>query len=394
MRILQVIPYLSPSALFGGSQRVVYNISRALSKRGHDVVIYTSNMMSPYRKLNVENEEIDGVNVIRFKNISTIASRTLRLIITPEMIPWVKRDVQKFDVAHLHEFRNFQHFVIYYYARKEDVPYLVQAHGTLSWPGTIEKLKRIGDIALCNRLLRAASKVVASARVEAEQYKERGVAPDKIEIIPNGIDLSEFNTLPPRGTFRKRYGISKNTKLVLYLGRIIKVKGIDFLIRAFHRLRKKMQDVKLVIVGPDDGYLNVCKRLIEVLGIEQHVLFTGPLYGREKLEAYNDVDVYVLPSIYEIFSITVLEAYACSKPVIATRVGDLPDRVIHGKTGLLVEPSNVEELSEALLYLLTDRKIAEEISYNARRVILPKFSMETVTHKLEKLYEKVVEMSA
>lgn len=394
MKILQVIPYLSSSALFGGSQRVAYNISRALSDRGHDVVIYTSNMMNPYCRLNADNEEINGVRVVRFRNISSITSKTIRLFITPEMIPWVKKKIQKFDVAHLHEFRNFQHFVVHYYARKEDVPYLVQAHGTLSWPGTIEKLKRVYDIAVCDRVLRAASKVVASGRVEAEQYRERGIAENKIEVIPNGIDLSEFDAFPPQGAFRKKYGIREDTKLVLYLGRIIRVKGIDYLIRAFDRARKKLYNVKLVIVGPDDGYLGVCKNLVKALGIERKVLFTGPLYRKEKLEVFNDIDVFVLPSTYEIFPITILEAHACSKPVITTRVGDLPNLVIQGKTGLLVEPSNVEELSDALLQILTNRKIAEEISQNARRLVLPKFSMETVALKLEKLYEKVVEMNA
>jgi len=94
-------------------------------------------------------------------------------------------------------------------------------------------------------------------------------------------------------------------------------------------------------VGPDDGYLGELKALVKALRIEDKVLITGPLYGEDKLEAYVDADVYVLPSRYEIWGITVLEAYACGKPVITSKVGGLKDLVLSKVTGLLSDPGNI-----------------------------------------------------
>lgn len=113
----------------------------------------------------------------------------------------------------------------------------------------------------------------ALSKKEVEQYKAMGVPDDKITVIPNGIDLSEYEDLPPRGKFRAKYGISEDRKIILYLGRIHKIKGIDFLIEAYANLVKnKFNDALLVIAGPDDGCLRKLQALIKALRIEDNVL--------------------------------------------------------------------------------------------------------------------------
>jgi glycosyltransferase involved in cell wall biosynthesis len=245
------------------------------------------------------------------------------------------------------------------------------------------------DVVFGYRLLRDASKVIALTEIEAEEYVQAGVPRSKIAIIPNGIDLSEYADLPPKGCFKKRFGIKGDEKIVLFLARIHKIKGVDILVRAFADVIKKLDDVRLVVVGPDDGYLGELESLIRALKIEDKVLIVGALYGRDKLEAYVDADLYVLFSRYETFPMTVLEAYACGKPVIASMVGGLNDLVVDGVTGFLVKPGDVKQLACSILSLLDGNCRAEEMGLRGKQFVKENFTIEKVTADLEKVYGEV-----
>ncbi|GAJ22860.1 unnamed protein product, partial [marine sediment metagenome] len=169
-------------------------------------------------------------------------------------------------------------------------------------------------------------------------------------------------------------GLGDDQRIILFLGRIHKIKGLDLLAKAFADLPKPLDNIKLVIVGPDDGYLSSLKKLVTDLGINDKVLFTGPLYGQEKLKAYVDADVYVLPSFYEIFGITVLEALACGTPVIVTNRCGIAD-AINGQAGLVV-PYDKEQLQHALLHLLGDDKMRSQFSEKGKSLVREKFNWE------------------
>jgi glycosyltransferase involved in cell wall biosynthesis len=225
--------------------------------------------------------------------------------------------------------------------------------------------------------------------MEAEQYKNIGVPEEKIEIIPNGIDMSQYADQPSKGSFKKKFSIKDNGKIVLYLGRIHRIKGIDILVEAFANVLKKLENVKLVVVGPDDGFLGELKQLIKALKVEDDVIMPGPLYGREKLEAYVDADFYVLPSRYETFPMTVLEAVACGKPVILTEKCGVAE-YFRNKVGLVVKPDS-KHLEEALLELLLNREKRAIFEKNSKTVI-EKFTISQIASKLEKVYEELSTM--
>jgi len=236
-------------------------------------------------------------------------------------------------------------------------------------------------------VLKDASRVIAVTRTEAEQYKSMGVSEDKIEIIPLGIDLSVFDSLPERGEFRRKYGLGNDQRIILYLGRIHKIKGLDLLAKAFADLSQASNNIKLVIVGPDNGYLPSLKKLITDLEISDKVLLTGPLYGQEKLKAYVDADVYVLPSYYEIFSVTVLEACACGTPVIVTDRCGLAD-VISGQAGLVV-PYDKEQLSNTILHMLSDDKMRRDFSEKGKLLVRQKFNCDKMAEQVERVYNGI-----
>jgi len=172
---------------------------------------------------------------------------------------------------------------------------------------------------------------------------------------------------------------------VLFLGRIHKIKGIDILVKAFAKLIDKLDGVRLVIVGPDDGYLGELEALIKALKIEDSVLISGPLYGRDKLEAYVDAYVYVLPSRYETFPMSILEAVACGTPLILTENCGIAE-YFRDKAGLVVKTDS-HSLQEALLEMLMDREKQKTFRENCKTVI-QKFNISETVSKLEKVYEK------
>ncbi len=384
MKILQITPTFIPSR-FGGVS-LFYDLSKNLVSRGHEVVVFTTDIEDRYSRLSdvQGGRDIDGIKVYYFRNISNSLATKYRLAIPRGMPGAVKREISNFDIIHLHNVRTFQNIIIHRYAKKYDIPYVLQAQGSLITFFYKKWQKKFFDVIWGYGILKDAARLVALTQIEAKQYRTMGISEDKIEIIPIGIDLSKFSNLPARGEFRAKYGFSASQRIILYLGRIHKIKGLDLLVKAFTDLSKPLNDVKLVIVGPDDGYLPSLKKLIADLEINAKVLFTGPLYGREKLMAYVDADVYVLPSIYETFPVTVLEAWACGTPVVVTDRCGIAE-VIDGQAGLAV-PYDKEQLRQALLHMLRSDKLRREFSEKGKSLVCKQFSWSKITEKLERIY--------
>ncbi len=378
MNILEVIPYFAP--IHGGSAEASYQLSKELSRRQHQVTIYTSD-----NKLGLEY--INSIPDVKVRAFKTWLS-WMNFYVTPGMITQIREELKSFNAVHLHNYRTFQNNVAHYFCRKSGIPYVLQAHGSLARIISRKSLKYTYDSIWGRRLLRDASKVIAVTEFEAEQYKDNGVAENKIVIIPHGISHEEFSNLPQKGKFRSTSGISDDEKVILWLGRIDRTKGLDILIQAFSELAGTLPHIRLVITGPDDGYLTALRQLINIQKIDKSVIFTGPLYGRDKLTAYVDADVFVLPSYYEIFGITVLEALACGTPVVVTDRCGIAETV-RGKAGLVIS-YDVGQLKNALLQVLENDVLRDDYSKKGKKLVLEKFDWKRVTQQIEKLYEEVL----
>ncbi|MFC1904249.1 glycosyltransferase [Chloroflexota bacterium] len=378
MNILQVTAFFSP--VHGGSAEVPYHLSKGLAKRGHQVTVYTSDSkLSPDYVNNLPAAKIHA-----FKTWLCVA----KFYITPGIIRNAKKNIRRFDIIHMHNFRTFQNIVMHHYAKKYGIPYVLQAHGSFATFFQKGLLKKLFDAFWGYDLLKDAARVLAVTKAEAQQYKEITLSQDEIDIIPYGIDLSEFDNLPQRGEFRKKYNLSSDQKVILYLGRIDKVKGLDLLAQAFTQVLNDLKKVILVIAGPDYGYRTTLIHLTKALEIEGKVIFTGPLYGRNKLEAYVDADVYVLPSSYEILGITVLEALACGTPVIVTNRCGIAETV-NGQAGLVV-PYNQEQLQTELFRILLDTKLRRMLGERGKLLVREKFDWDKIVEQVESVYQKAL----
>lgn len=233
MNILQVVSYFPPAYAFGGPAKVVHLISKELVKRGHNVTVYTTDAMSPTKRLNVPRiANVDGIQVHYMRNVSQIPIRMSNLFICPELFRASKLEVETFDIIHLHEFTTFQNVVVSGYAKKYCVPYILQGHGTIPIIGRKAR-KLVFNTLFGRKLLMGATKAIALSPSEELDFKAAGYPSDKIVVIPNGIDLSEYEYLPERGCFRKKFAIDDKDRVILYLGRIHKIKGIDILGKSF-----------------------------------------------------------------------------------------------------------------------------------------------------------------
>lgn len=390
MKILQVTNFFKPSWESGGPARVAYEISKKLIERGHEVTVYTTDGFKS--RLNVKTNksiEIDGMKTYYFRNLSSYLSREMVLPI-PYYLPMVvRREIMDFDVIHIHEYRTVLAIVIRYYAKKYGIPYVLQAHGSLPIIIKRQRLKKIFDILFGYRILRDASKVIAVSEAEVKQYKQMSINDDKIVVVPDGIDVEAFRDLPTHEKFREKYDI-KEDHMILFLGRIHKRKGIDFLIKSFSELTREMSDVVLVIIGPDDRYKVEVEKSIKTLNLGNRVKLIGYVDEKDKLSAYVDADVLVYPAIFEIFGLVPFEAIMCGTPVIVTDDCGCGEFVEKGDGGYLVKYGDVNDLKENMKYVIENPEEGKETVKRGKKYINENLTYDKVVRKIEMVYKGVI----
>ncbi len=248
--------------------------------------------------------------------------------------------------------------------------------------------KQVFTYFLGRYILRDVSIAIVLTREEKKQLLLMGLEPDKVRVIPNGVNLLEFADPPKKGTFREKHFIGSDERIILFLGRITREKGLDLLVSAFSKLLEQLRGLRLVIAGPGDlDYLASLKKLTVTKKIEDRVLFAGLLTEKEKLSAYIDADVFVLPSHFEGLSFTVLEACASGVPVVITHHCNIPE-VADYEAGFVVG-RNGEEIQNAVFTILSDERIKRELGSNGRRMVQEKFTLSKVVEQLEELYREV-----
>ena len=330
--------------------------------------------------------DVDGIKVFYFKNVSNGIKNKLTIDTPVSLINYLKKTIDKFDIIHIHEHRHSLAIATHRYAQKNNIPYVLQAHGSVLPFFQKEKLKEIFDKFWGFDILHDASRVFALTEVEKEQYLKMGVREDKIEIVPLGINLDEYQTLPSKGKFKSKYNLNDTDKLILFLGRIHKIKGLDLLIKSFNRVSN--DNVKLAIVGGDYGFRENLDELIEEYGLTDKVIFPGVLTGEAKIEALVDCDMFVMPSRYESFTTSGLEAMACGKPLVLTENNHIQTWV-KDNVGLVCE-FNEKDLSECIKTLLKNETLCETFGKNGRELIENKYDWNKVSKQIECIYEKII----
>ena len=389
MKILHVAHFFYPCLSAGGVVNASYQIAK-MQARDNSVKVISSDACK--KRLKFENGrydvDVDGIKVDYFKNISNRFKLATMLDTPLGAIFRIKNQIRDFDVVHVHEHRQTLSIIVCYFARRYGIPYVVQAHGSVLPFFQKEGLKNIFDKVFGFKILYGASKVFALTEVEKEQYLKMGVEEDRIEIVPLGINIEEYSDLPEEGIFREKFNISKDDKLIIFIGRVHEIKGLDLLIDAFKELADSVSDVKLAIVGPDDGYMDALNLRIAECGLSDKVIVTGPLYKREKQEALVDCDLFVMPSKYESFTTSGLEAMACGKPLVLTKNNHIHDWV-DGSVGLACDDDKMS-LKDAMAEVLFDEELSKKFGMNGRRLIQEKYNWDMINEQILNIYESII----
>lgn len=360
MKILQV----SSATEMGGGEAHLAGLVRALATRGHSVYLAVR-PNSPLRSALVETA-VDWCELPLRNSLDVQSARRLAELVIREGI----------DIIHAHVGRDY--LVAALAARRAGRARLVL---------TRHHYLPISKNAIYRWLLSDVSAVIAvSAAVRRSLIERLALPEERIHIIPNWVDASRFQA-GDRQTVRAKYHL--NSKLVVAcIGQIAPFKGQEEFLRAAHRVAGMRPDSQFLIVGdeadPKAPFTRQLKQTLETLGDGRRISFTG--YIEDIAELLAAVDVVVVPSWDEGFSIVTIEALAARCVVIASDVGGIRDIIKEGRTGMLVPPRDVNALANRLLWVLSDAPLRERLSDHGYRDVLARFGQEHVIDSIESLY--------
>ncbi len=347
MRIVQVAPFYTP--VIGGVEDVVKHIAEHMAGRGHEVYVVTYNRLRTGGAGGLpKEEEINGVHVVRLKPTATWSHGSY----SPEL-PNVVRSLKP-DVVHVHVWRHPHVFQIAKLRREMRFKAILHGHAPF------HKLNQLGLVTwtyhrLADTLLRGALRsydtyIALTIHEKEISTRKLGLSEDKIAVIPNGIEEDRCKPKNDRD----------NT--VLYLGRISKAKNIQLLVRAMAIVKDKVRDAMLVMAGPEEEPIGELSDYTNKHGVKMRYL--GTVDEEQKHELYLRSKVYALPSTYEPFGITLLEAGIHATPSAITGNGGQSHAAPPGKASLWAEPKP-EKYAEAITQLLTDDQLWKKLSNGA-----------------------------
>jgi glycosyltransferase involved in cell wall biosynthesis len=377
----------------GGVERHVFEISRRLATRGHRITALTSDLYQefPWQRLGPEvprRETVQGVEVRRlpvwtlpgelhypfFRGLGTALAD-----VRPEVV-----HVHTYGTNHAAEARRFH--------RRTGVPYVLSAHYHPIWSihgGWLRhRLRGFYDRSLAAPIVAQASTLIVQTHEEERLIRENGFPLPRVEIIPPGYTpLGEPRPEPE--AFAKAIGLTG--PFVLFVGRLASNKGLLPLVEAFRTLAKHDPSAQLVLVGEDGGMRAEVERAVARASLPKRVHLTGFLTDEHLLvSAFREARLFVLPSEYESFGLVLLEAMAQGTPVIASRVGGIPEFVEDELAGCLVPPLEAAPLAEALVELWDDEAVRRRLGEYGRTQVVPRYTWDRVVDRLLEVYAGAV----
>ena len=377
MRVMQMTQRFPPA--IGGVEEHVYHLALGLSRGGHQVEVLTTDLLrsTPFARME-SNSESYPFPVIRSRVWKLFEAPHGLGIIAPSMVRQTVKS--RADIVHAHAYGYFPTFAATLGSALDGCALVITPHsdaGRPSWS------KSLFDRVVPPLTLKKASRVIAVTRHEAAHLAVLGVDADKVDVIPNGVDVEEFAQMP-----RVRGG--GDSIVGLFVGRIDPdQKGLHTLLRAVALLSTSF-GLQIRLVGEDWGGTEPLRSLAHRLGVSDRVAFVGKLSRAELLQEYAQAQFFVLPSIFEPFGIVLLEAMAAGLPVIASRVGGIPEIVEDGRTGLLVEPGNPGALAEALRHLCRDEVLRTSMGRSARERVT-RYDWELIVPRILSVYAEALE---
>lgn len=364
LNILRVATDLYDDVTGGGAIHA-HAMSKRQAEWGHDVTVLTSDHGDPSRPTVSES---DGYTTVRHRELA----RPMENSITPTVVRSLRRRLSEADVVHAHSHLYFSTNVAAAVARLSETPLVVTNHGLVSQTAP-KWVQRLFIPTVARFTFNSADRILCYSDTDRDRLRDRSITAP-IDVIENGIDCQQFT--PGEGN-RERY--------LLYVGRLTDVKGVPVLLEVFDRLAEQYPGLTLRIVG-DGPRRGAYERRCRELGIADRVTFVGDVAYDEMARQYRDSLAFVLPSENEGLPRTVLEAMACSVPVVTTALPQL-EPVVSG-AGYTVEQGAVEGFTDRLAQLVEDERERRELGATGRERVVENYAWtRTVERTTELCYE-------
>ena len=366
----------------GGAPFAAYYLAFNMANRDHEIDVFTTSVDS---KDSIEKHE--NVTIYRYGTNFRVLSSNISF---GRFLKPIKHMV---DIAHTHFDIPPGPLAGLRYAKKKNVPLVVTYHGDWveSYGGLI---RRVGvtfhNKYLVDKLLSYADVIISPSGyyINGSRFLRKYL--DKIVVIPNGVNLWEFDIGYSKEECKKKLGLPRDKKILLFFGYLAPYKGPDVLVNAMSKIIKHVPDTELVFAGK--GVMrDELEMLSKNLGIEKNVRFAGFVDDDLKGLYYKAADIFCLPSMMstECYPLTILEAMACGVPIVASKIGGIPDAVRGGVNGLLVQPRDCNALANAIIYLLENDDVREKMGKKGVEEIHD-YSWERIAEETEKVYEMVL----
>jgi glycosyltransferase involved in cell wall biosynthesis len=373
MKVLMLTPSYSP--IVGGTETAVKNLAINLNKIGIKTDVMTFNMdkkWEPIWKWEIKKE--DGVTVFRipacnlFKQMPNPLRHFLKISVIPDLS--FRKILKGYDILHFHDDLDLTFPIFSWFVKK---PKVFHCH---SLQGNFHSYKR--NI-ICKTMFRKSFDAYLAVSNESGRLAKK-LGANNVFILHNGVDIEEY-----KHRFHEfNEPIGKN---ILFVGRLDPIKGIQYLLRAMEIVCKVLPEAKLILVGDGKERENL-ENLTKILGLSDCVTFVG-MIPHKKIPDYMDLaDIFVLPSLSEGFPIVIPEAMAGGLPIVATRVGGVPDIIEDGVNGYMVEPGNFQEMANKIISILENQPLKCLISKN-NRMKVEEFEWKKIVNQLECIYLEI-----
>ena len=387
MKIL-MLTWEYPPRIVGGIARVVNDLSKRLIKDGHEVTVVT------YREGNAPYFEDDkGVKVYRIDNYMINPNNFIDWIMQMNfnMVAKASEIIAKegkFDVIHAHD------WLVAYAAKtlknSYEIPIVSTIHATESGrnSGIHDETQRYINDTEWMLTYESTEVIVNSNYMKCEMQRLFGLPFEKINVVPNGINVNMFSGIERDYDFRRQYALD-NEKIILFMGRLVYEKGVQHLISAMPKILAGYHDAKLVIAGKG-GMIDELKAQVNSMGISNKVYFTGYMDSKQVCKMYKCADVSVFPSTYEPFGIVALEAMLSGTPVVVSDIGGLNEIVTHGQNGMKSYAGNPNSIADSILELLYNPQLSQEVVKKAKNMVKNEYTWAKIAQDTHFTYQKAI----
>ena len=387
MKIL-MLTWEYPPRVVGGISRVVHDLSHRLIKDGHEVTVVT------YKDGDVPYFEDDkGVKVHRVDNYMINPNNFIEWIMQMNfaMVSKTNQIIAEegsFDVIHAHD------WLVAYAAKalKEsfNIPIVSTIHATEAGrnSGIHDETQRYVNDTEWMLTYESTEVIVNSNYMKNELQRLFGLPFEKINVVPNGVNLNAFAGVERDYEFRRRYAMD-NEKIILFMGRLVYEKGIQNLIAAMPKILSGYHDAKLVVAGKG-GMIEELRQQVRALGIENKVYFAGYMNGKDVQKMYKAADIAVFPSTYEPFGIVALEAMLSENPIVVSDIGGLNEIVQHRENGMKAYCGNPNSIADSVLELLFDHQLCSNIVKKAKNKVRNEYNWNKIAQDTHFTYQKAI----